>query len=1208
LVWLSAVAQSPTSASSSPVEGALSWPTEPAAEHATRPARLAEAVARIGAMPGIYSLLVAHRGALVVERYFRDGFREKPHNLKSASKSVLSALVGIAVAEGLLDLDRPIVEILPGSIQLDDPRKATITVRHLLTMTSGLESTSYETYGEWTAGSDWIRGALALALVAEPGSQFQYSTGNTHLLSAVLTAATGMSTREYAESRLFGPLGVRIKGWARDPNGVHIGGNDLSLTPREMARFGQLFLDGGHLGGSQIVPADWVATSTRTGEIGRHDTYGTYGYLWWTDLVYEGAFIAVGFGGQYVYVSPPHDLVVVVTSTLISKGEEWTDDLFEELRHGVLASFAPSADFYARSGRPPADPAIESLERAVARAQTELAALKVAADADPPAVPGRGWTVARVNLRRNRDTGSERIRLLERGIAVELLDQADGWLQARVDGEEGWIRADFVRIENGSWRPLATALRQDLAAFSEAIRGRLAVRPAEPVAPTAPLSPAAVEGAQVADLEERLAASNRDRMRLQSRLAELDRKVADQEERLSGAGAASVELQEAQARIESLANQLAASADGDRTATAELADARLRIAGLEDEVADSAAERGSLADRLSAAQDDADSQAGALAAAEQSRLAQARELTVAGDRITYLERELIATDARGQELAAELDQQRALVARVETEAADNSDRMAAELATARAGISGFEASLMASENARRDLERDLAASRVANSALAERLETTAAARSYLEADLAALEIAQTRLEQNLVLSQAGKTALEESFVVSRATQSELEARLARLNGEKARLEVGLTQASESCQSVIAELELARGRVVDLERELESARTLGGELELARGRVVDLERELESARTLGGELELARGRVVDLQRDLESARMLRGELELAQGRVVDLERELESFRALRGELDISRGRIAALEGQLDDAGEERRLLEMQLADEEAETTRRFSLDAKAQGEAADQLRQAHTRIVALEASLTTARARALDLEARIEDLSTSEDEKSAQLAHSTQAQQDLAAELASTRQRIRDLEQVAVKDGEFPAVLESRLAAQQLDAAALAAALEKAQSGQATLLSRLRMAEERSINLEDLLRAARNDRSRLVAEVRDLGARGGGPSAAAAVLGTDLRSADARIRVLESQLRAAEDTNLRLHDSLKGLRAEWEERTLELAKATRVRQALTRRLAAASRQIAEIEAQLERGAAERAVLADQLAAAEQRAIE
>jgi CubicO group peptidase (beta-lactamase class C family) len=191
-----AVAQRTESAAPSVTAEVGAWSVGAVQEHAADPARLQAAVRQIGAMRGVYGVLVVHRGELVVERYFRDGYREKPHNLKSASKSVLSALVGIAVDEGYLDLDQPLSEILPEARSLEDPRKGAITVRHLLSMTSGLEPTSYETYNEWVAGSDWVRGALELPLVAEPGSLFQYSTGNTHLLSAALAAATGSSTRE----------------------------------------------------------------------------------------------------------------------------------------------------------------------------------------------------------------------------------------------------------------------------------------------------------------------------------------------------------------------------------------------------------------------------------------------------------------------------------------------------------------------------------------------------------------------------------------------------------------------------------------------------------------------------------------------------------------------------------------------------------------------------------------------------------------------------------------------------------------------------------------------------------------------------------------------------------------------------------------------------------------------------------------------------
>ncbi len=318
------------------------WAPVPADQVGLDADRLEQAVDDIGALEGVHGVLMARHGRLVAERYFRGAAGHRPHNLKSASKSVLSALAGLAVEEGVLDLDQPIADVLPEAADLDDPRKQAITVRHLLTMTSGLESTSFGNYGSWVGSRNWVRAALARPLEAEPGTRFSYSTGGTHLLSATLAGAAGKSTHDFARQHLFAPLGIRHSAWARDRQGIHVGGNNLSLLPRDMLKFGQLYLNRGRWGGRQILPWQWVDESTRpglAGPRGRGRIYGGYGYLWWLRPPTErGAYIASGYGGQYIYVSPAEDLVVVVISTEVSKGRGWRGELFGIVRVGLAGS------------------------------------------------------------------------------------------------------------------------------------------------------------------------------------------------------------------------------------------------------------------------------------------------------------------------------------------------------------------------------------------------------------------------------------------------------------------------------------------------------------------------------------------------------------------------------------------------------------------------------------------------------------------------------------------------------------------------------------------------------------------------------------------------------------------------------------------------------------------------------------------------------
>ena len=292
----------------------------PAAASPAAPDRalLDSAERRAAALPRLTSLLVARDGAIVTERYYHGGRRDRRANIKSASKSVVSALVGIAIAEGRLrGVDQPVGELLAPryrAVIAADPRKQAITVGHLLAMQAGLEPTSFANYGAWVTSRDWVRDALRRPLVAEPGGPMLYSTGSTHLLSAALTRATGMSTYAYARARLFGPLGVTLRPWQTDPQGIYFGGNEMLLTARDMLRFGQLYLDGGRHNGAQLVPRAWVEATVQPRS--RSPWSGeSYGQGWWVkESGGHRVFFAWGYGGQYIFVVPALRTVMVTTS------------------------------------------------------------------------------------------------------------------------------------------------------------------------------------------------------------------------------------------------------------------------------------------------------------------------------------------------------------------------------------------------------------------------------------------------------------------------------------------------------------------------------------------------------------------------------------------------------------------------------------------------------------------------------------------------------------------------------------------------------------------------------------------------------------------------------------------------------------------------------------------------------------------------------
>lgn len=280
------------------------------------PADLAPAFRRAAAVRPLTSLLVARRGRLLGEAYFRGGSADDPVNAKSASKSVLSALVGIAIGEGHLDgPEQPVAELLPDDFaRLADPRKHRITVGHLLSMQAGLETTSFRSYGAWVSSGDWIRWALDRPLECRPGECWEYSTGNYHLLSAALTEATGLDVRTLARRKLLAPLDIPARPWDRGPRGYYLGGNNMAFTPRELLRFGQLYLQGGRWDGRQVVPAEWVEQSLTPRTVSSWNR-NDYGYGWWSRRIAgERVWFAWGYGGQYVFVVPDLELVVVTTT------------------------------------------------------------------------------------------------------------------------------------------------------------------------------------------------------------------------------------------------------------------------------------------------------------------------------------------------------------------------------------------------------------------------------------------------------------------------------------------------------------------------------------------------------------------------------------------------------------------------------------------------------------------------------------------------------------------------------------------------------------------------------------------------------------------------------------------------------------------------------------------------------------------------------
>jgi CubicO group peptidase (beta-lactamase class C family) len=312
----------------------------------TQGADLSAARAAAAALPQLHSLLVSHQRKLVFEYYAPKYSGSRLANIKSASKSIISALIGIAIERKMIQgVDEPIVRWFPELRKDPDKGKQTITIEDLLTMRSGLESTSGENYGSWVTSRNWVRYALAQPMVSEPGGSMEYSTGTSHILSAILTKATKKSTHQFAQEVLAKPLGITLARWPRDPQGIYFGGNEMLMTPRQMIAFGELWLGRGRARGRQVVPAEWVETSCRPRTRSRWDSDREYGYGWWIQEFddHEACF-AWGYGGQYIMVFRELDLVVVATSstTVSEERRGHRRQLFNLLGAHILSEFVES--------------------------------------------------------------------------------------------------------------------------------------------------------------------------------------------------------------------------------------------------------------------------------------------------------------------------------------------------------------------------------------------------------------------------------------------------------------------------------------------------------------------------------------------------------------------------------------------------------------------------------------------------------------------------------------------------------------------------------------------------------------------------------------------------------------------------------------------------------------------------------------------------
>ncbi|MFW9830967.1 MAG: serine hydrolase domain-containing protein [Candidatus Thorarchaeota archaeon] len=288
--------------------------------------KLAEMETHISQLPWgnlVQSVLIIRNGYIVHESYYNPAFgMDQITNIFSCTKSLSSTLIGIAIDEGYIaGVNQTLTSFFPNrTIANLDARKQAITLQHILTMESGLA------WDEWPYGADssftymiespdWVQYVLDQPMRYDPGEVWDYNSGGSHLLSMIVNQTAGTSTEEFAETHIFSPLGITNYQWGFDPQGVVFGGSNLALRPRDMAKFGYLFLNNGTWNGEELVSSEWVNESTTNYAMPYADNSEIgYGYQWWLNLDIN-TYLAIGYNGQQINIVPEHNLVVVFTAT-----------------------------------------------------------------------------------------------------------------------------------------------------------------------------------------------------------------------------------------------------------------------------------------------------------------------------------------------------------------------------------------------------------------------------------------------------------------------------------------------------------------------------------------------------------------------------------------------------------------------------------------------------------------------------------------------------------------------------------------------------------------------------------------------------------------------------------------------------------------------------------------------------------------------------
>jgi CubicO group peptidase (beta-lactamase class C family) len=298
------------------------WQTSTPEEQGVDSAELAKLL-DFGKTKNFDSLLLVRHGRIVLDAYYAPYTADIPHAINSSTKAVIGTLTAIAIKEGLLDSpDHRMLDFFGDRTiaNLDDRKKA-ITVQSLLDMTSGFEweegfeGGREQSLADWDRSPNQVNFVLDRPMAQTPGEVFYYNSGNPHLMSAILTKLTGMTARDYAVAKLFGPLGIAPPFWRHDAQGLSTGGGGLSLHPRDMAKIGYLYLHNGEWEDKQLLPRGWV-DSVSHATVDMHASFDPdlrYSNFFWV-MPGRHVYMSVGYHCQVVMVFPDRDMVAVMTA------------------------------------------------------------------------------------------------------------------------------------------------------------------------------------------------------------------------------------------------------------------------------------------------------------------------------------------------------------------------------------------------------------------------------------------------------------------------------------------------------------------------------------------------------------------------------------------------------------------------------------------------------------------------------------------------------------------------------------------------------------------------------------------------------------------------------------------------------------------------------------------------------------------------------